>query len=103
MASKWPCFARHRSCGTHTPVGERYSMIGSRRAAITASLIGALLVAGAPTFAFGEGDASHQAKAQSAATSSDMTAQKAKDADDKQASDKKDSNKGDKQASDKKD
>jgi hypothetical protein len=82
-------------------------MIGSRRAAITASLIGALLIAGAPTFAFGEGDATHQAKAQSAATSSDMSAQKAKDegdkGGDKQASDKKDSNKGgDKQASDKK-
>ena len=38
-------------------------MIGSRRTAITASVIGALLIAGAPTFAFGEGDATHEPKA----------------------------------------
>jgi hypothetical protein len=57
-------------------------MIGSRRAAITAALIGALLVAGAPTFAFGNGEATHQAKAYSAAgTSDEVTAQKAKDDD----------------------
>ena len=85
-------------------------MIGSRRAAITASLVGALLIAGAPTFAFGEGDATHQAKANSTiATSDEMTAQKAKDAEDngekkdgdnKKAADKKGGN--DKKAADKK-
>src|SRR5436853_1825605 len=69
-------------CG-HTPVGERDSMNGSRRAAITASVIGALLVAGAPTFAFGDSDAAHESKANSVAV------QKAKDADDKKADDKK--------------
>jgi hypothetical protein len=59
-------------------------MIRSRKAAITASVIGALLVAGAPTFAFGDGDGTHQAKGYSAGSASDqMTAQKAKDADDK--------------------
>ena len=69
-------------------------MIGSRRAAITASLVGALLIAGAPTFAFGEGDATHQAKANSTVANSDATtAQKAKDADDK---DDKKGGKGDK-------
>ena len=57
-------------------------MIKSRRAAITASLIGALLVVGAPTFAFGEQDATHESKANSVAV------QKAKDADDKKADDK---------------
>jgi hypothetical protein len=76
-------------------------MIGSRRAAaITATLVGALLVAGAPTFAFGEGDATHQAKANSTVTTTDqMTAQKAnsddnqKDADNKKADNKKADNK----------
>jgi hypothetical protein len=60
-------------------------MIGSRRAAaITATLVGALLIAGAPTFAFGEGDATHQAKANSTVTTSgQVTAQKAKDDNDK--------------------
>ena len=88
-------------------------MIGSRRAAITASVIGALLIAGAPTFAFGEGDATHdRVTVQSAdANSGDMTAQKAKDADDKKADEKKADDKkaddkkkdsGDKQAADKK-
>jgi len=42
-------------------------MIKGRRAAITASLIGALLVVGAPTFAFGEPDATHDSKANSVA------------------------------------
>jgi hypothetical protein len=58
-------------------------MIGSRRAAITASLIGALLIAGAPTFAFGEQGSTHESKANSVAV------QKAKDAEDKKAADKK--------------
>ncbi|HVW31754.1 MAG TPA: hypothetical protein VHL53_04375, partial [Acidimicrobiia bacterium] len=64
-------------------------MIGSRKAVITASLVGALLIAGAPTFAFGEGDSAHQAKANS------VTVQKAKDSDDKKADDKKDDAKKD--------
>jgi hypothetical protein len=53
---------------------------------MTASLVGALLVVGAPTFAFGEGDATHQAKANSVA------AQKAKDDDNKKAADDKKAN-----------
>lgn len=61
-------------------------MIRSRRAAITASLIGALLVAGVPTLAFGEGDTAREAKAYSAeSTSDDIEAQKAKNADEKKA------------------
>jgi hypothetical protein len=96
-------FCPTTSCG-HTPVGERDFMIGSRRAAITASLLGALLVTGAPTFAFGDGDSTHTAKAYSAqAASDDMTAQKAKDGQDK-GDNKKADNKGgeDKKASDNK-
>jgi hypothetical protein len=80
-------------------------MIGSRRAAITASLVGALLIAGVPTFAFGEGDSSHEAKNYSAAmTSDEVTAQKAKDdkkADEAKKSDDKKKD-ADKAAADKK-
>jgi CHRD domain len=69
-------------------------MIGSRRAAITASLIGALLIAGVPTFAFGDGDSSHEAKAYSAAmTSDEVAAQKAKDDDEKKDAKKSDADK----------
>jgi hypothetical protein len=73
-------------------------MIGSRRAAITASLIGALLIAGAPTFAFGDQGSTHESKANSVAV------QKAKDAEDKKAADKKagDNKAGDNKAADKK-
>jgi CHRD domain-containing protein len=87
----------------------------SRRAAITASLVGALLIAGVPTLAFGEGDGAHEAKAYSAtAASDDVAAQKAKDEDAKKDGEKKDAKKGgdekkaaekkngDKQAADKK-
>ena len=68
-------------------------MIGSRRAAVTASVIGALLIAGVPSFAFGEGDSAHTAKDNA------VTAQKAKDSDNQKAAD--DSNKADKNKADK--
>ena len=75
----------------------------SRRAAITASLVaGALLIAGAPTLAFGQGDSAHEAKAYSAtATSDDVAAQKAKDEDEKKAAEKKKADEN-KQAAEKK-
>jgi hypothetical protein len=88
-----------------TPVGERDSM-RSRRAAIAASLAGALLIAGVPTLAFGEADGTHEAKAYSAtAASDDMAAEKAKDEDEKKGGDKKDAKKGgdEKKAAEKKD
>jgi CHRD domain-containing protein len=67
----------------------------SRRAAIAASLAGALLIAGVPTLAFGEADGTHEAKAYTAtAASDDMAAQKAKDEDEKKDGDKKDAKKG---------
>jgi hypothetical protein len=67
----------------------------SRRAAITASLVGALLIGGLPTLAFGDGDGTHEAKAYSAtAASDDVAAQKAKDEDAKKGADKKDAKKG---------
>ena len=80
-------------------------MIRSRRAAITASLIGALLIAGVPTLAFGEGDATREAKGYSATAASDeeIAAQKAKD-DEKKEAEKKAADKkaADKKAADKK-
>src|SRR5436853_7679136 len=85
-----------------TPVGERDSM-RSRRAAIAASLAGALLIAGVPTLAFGEADGTHEAKAYSAtATSDDVAAQKAKDEDEKKNGDKKDAKKADEKKNDSK-
>src|SRR2546423_2206275 len=76
-----------------TPVGERDSM-RSRRAAIAATLAGALLIAGVPTLAVGEADGTHEAKAYSAtAASDDVAAQKAKDEDEKKDGDKKDAKK----------
>src|SRR4051812_2557483 len=80
-------------------------MIRSRRAAITSSLIGALLIAGVPTLAFGAGDSGHEAKAYSAAsTSEDIAAQKAKDEDkDAKKADRDDAKKSDdKKAAEKK-
>jgi CHRD domain-containing protein len=78
----------------------------SRRAAIAATLAGALLIAGVPTLAFGAGDGTHEAKAYSAtAASDDVAAQKAKDEDEKKKdADKKDAKKGgdEKKASEKK-
>ena len=71
-------------------------MIGSRRAAITASLVGALLIAGAPTFAFGEGDATHQAKTNSTVTTTDQKAKDDKKDDNKKSDNNKSDNKSDK-------
>ncbi len=65
-------------------------MIRSRRAAVTASLISALLIAGVPTLAFGEGDTAREPKAYSAmSTSDEVTAQEAEEEDEeKQAEEK---------------
>ncbi|MEW6477192.1 MAG: hypothetical protein AB1679_33475, partial [Actinomycetota bacterium] len=72
------------------PLGERDFMIRSRRAAIGAALLGALLVAGVPTLAYGEGDTAREAKAYSAmSTSEEVEAQKAKDEDGKKDEKKK--------------
>src|SRR5689334_5137085 len=103
-----PRCARRRRCGP-AQLEERDSMIRSRRVALTASLLGALLIAGAPTLAFGAGDATHDAKGYSATAASDddIAAQKAKDDEKKEADKKADSkadkkDKGSKQAAEKK-
>jgi hypothetical protein len=86
----------------------------SRRAAVIASLVGALLIGGLPTLAFGEGDGAREAKGYTAAAASDdVAAQKAKDEEEKKKAAKKDADKkaakkdgdkksGDKQAAEKK-
>ena len=66
----------------------------SRRAAVIASLVGALLIGGLPTLAFGEGDGTREAKGYTAtAASDDVAAQKAKDEEEKKKAAKKDADK----------